>query len=59
MEKKMVTICAWCKRIKSKKGYSTFNSRILKRLEDKGVLISHGMCPECLVEFKKERGNHA
>jgi hypothetical protein len=59
MEKKMVTICAWCKRIKNKKGYSPFNPHALKKLENRGVLISHGICPECLIEFKKGGNSHA
>ena len=45
MTDEMITLCAWCKRIRTKDG----------RWEDAGeehsnTIFTHGICPDCLKE---------
>jgi len=55
MKKRIIKVCAWCGRLKTKGNYIPFNPSTLdtlKRCPD--VTISHGMCPNCSKKCKED-----
>jgi hypothetical protein len=41
----LITICAWCKKVRYRKGVWQYPQAELQTQE--GVKVSHGICPEC------------
>lgn len=55
LQTNMVTVCAWCGRIENNKGvYAPFSLQALEKLFINQDTISHGMCPDCRINLKKE-----
>jgi len=56
---KFRTVCAWCGAVLSEKEYP--DTLDCQALTIDGVIISHGICPECQVivetEYKLHGGN--
>jgi hypothetical protein len=50
--KKMVTICAWSRKIKHGNDWISMEEFLT---EEYGVQVSHGICPEKAKEMREER----
>jgi CheY-like chemotaxis protein len=48
----MIPICAWCKNVRSDKGYWQSVEEYVRAHTD--AKFSHGMCPDCEVKFRQE-----
>lgn len=48
----MIPICAWCKNVRSDKGYWQSVEEYVRAHTD--AKFSHGMCPDCEVKFRRE-----
>jgi hypothetical protein len=45
-------VCAWCKRVRDDQGYwSQIEDYLAKQ---RGALVSHGICPECMATTRAE-----
>jgi len=48
----LLPICAWCKRIRTDKGYWTALEEYLREHTD--IVLTHGICPACAEELSAE-----
>jgi DNA-binding NarL/FixJ family response regulator len=53
-EERMIALCAWCKRIHDDlRGWLSVEQYLATRAQ---AMLTHGTCPECSAELRKEMG---